>query len=252
LNLAGVPADRWYGRLIRWPLRWIPRGTTVRVLQGPLRSARWITGSHTDGCWVGTYELARQRAFARLVTSGMVVYDLGANVGFYTLLASRLAGPTGSVVAVEPLPRNLDYLRRHLALNRCGNVTIVEAAVSDWPGRSAMQAVSSAGAQLNAAGTIAVRTTTLDALVFEEGLRPPSLLKLDVEGEEARVLEGARRTLTTYRPIVLLSTHSAALRQQCHRALGELGYGIQAEDGRTAVVDADEVIAMGGKSETRG
>jgi hypothetical protein len=100
LNLARIPADRWYGRAIRWPLRCVPRDVTVPILQGPLRGARWVVGSHTHGCWFGSYEADRQRAFVRLVRPGAVVYDLGANVGFYTLLAARLAGPAGRVLAV--------------------------------------------------------------------------------------------------------------------------------------------------------
>ena len=62
LNVARVSTQRWYGRLIRWPLRYLPSGMTVRVLQGPLRGAKWIIGSHTHGCWIGTYEASRERA----------------------------------------------------------------------------------------------------------------------------------------------------------------------------------------------
>ena len=122
-------------------------------------------------------------------------------------------------------------------------MSVIDAALSDRPGRLVMQADDPAGARLSATGTIEVRATTLDTLVFEEGLRPPSLLKLDVEGEEVAVLRGARRVLEDHRPIVLLSTHSAALRAECHRLLVDLGYVVEPEDGRTAVADTDEVIA---------
>ncbi|HWZ58637.1 MAG TPA: FkbM family methyltransferase, partial [Gemmatimonadaceae bacterium] len=116
------------------PLRVVPRERPVPILGGPLRGWRWIPAAASHGCWLGTFERAEQDVFARTVRPGDVVYDLGANVGFYTLLAARLAGPTGRVVAFEPVPRNLGYLRRHIALNQCENVTVVAAAVSDRSG----------------------------------------------------------------------------------------------------------------------
>jgi len=216
---------------------------TVRVLQGPLRGAKWIIGSHTHGCWIGTYEASRQRALERLVTPGMVVYDLGANVGFYTLLAARLVGADGLVVAFEPLPRNLHYLRRHVALNACGNVMVIDAAVSDRAGVATLRADGSATARLGAGGDILVRTLTLDDAVFGQGLRPPAILKMDVEGAELDVLRGAARTLETWRPILLLSTHSTALRRECHRVLAGAGYSLRAEAGHGAAGSTDEIIA---------
>lgn len=99
------------------------------ILQGPLRGKRWIVSSSTAGCWLGSYELDKQRRFATTLRPGHVVYDLGANAGFYTLLASKLVGRSGHVVAFEPLPENLAALRRHLELNGVDNVTVMDAAV---------------------------------------------------------------------------------------------------------------------------
>lgn len=244
LNLARIPAGRWYGRLLRWPLSLLPAGATVRVVQGPLRGARWIIGSHTHGCWLGTYEWTRQQAMVAVVRPGMVVYDLGANVGFYTLLAARLVGPAGLVVAFEPLARNLEYLRRHLALNGSDNVTVIDAAVSDRVGCARLRGEHGASARLGADGEIAVRTVTLDELVFGQGRRPPSVIKMDVEGAEVDVLRGAERTLAVWRPILLLSTHNLGLRQECHAMLTAAGYSLRAEGNGGPAVLTDEVIAM--------
>jgi len=208
-----------------------------------LRGARWIIGSHTHGCWLGTYEWTRQQAMVALVRPGMVVYDLGANVGFYTLLAARLVGADGLVVAFEPLPRNLGYLRRHVALNACGNVMVIEAAVSDRVGEAKLRADDNASAHLGADGDLLVRTLTLDDVVFGQGLRPPTIVKVDVEGAELDVLRGAARTLETWRPTLLLSTHSTVLRRECHRVLAEAGYRLRAEAGQGAAGSTDEVIA---------
>lgn len=75
-----------------------------------------------------------QSAFLRIVPPDGTVYDVGAHAGFFTLLASQLVGPGGRVVAFEPDPGNRSYLERHIRLNRVGNVTIVDAAVSDRTG----------------------------------------------------------------------------------------------------------------------
>ena len=64
----------------------------------------------------------------------MTVFDIGAHAGYYTLIASKLVGGSGHVVAFEPAPRNLRYLRRHLSLNHVSNVTVLEVAVSDRAG----------------------------------------------------------------------------------------------------------------------
>lgn len=64
----------------------------VPVLQGSLRGRKWIVGSSNHGCWLGSYEWKKQRLFTRTVSSGDVVFDIGAHVGFYTLLASVLVG----------------------------------------------------------------------------------------------------------------------------------------------------------------
>jgi FkbM family methyltransferase len=209
------------GKLLRLPLRAVPRERPVRVLGGPLRGWQWIPAAASHGCWLGTFERAEQEVLARTVRPGDVVYDLGANAGFYTLLASKLVGPTGRVVAFEPVPRNLGYLRRHLALNQCDNVTVVAAAVSDRSGRARFH-----DGPAHTVGTLAedgeyeVDVVTLDDV---SGVTP-QVIKIDVEGAEAAALRGAGRLLREARPIVLVSTHSTALREECLDLLRDARY----------------------------
>ena len=117
--------------LLRRLVHAVPRSATGRLLRGPLRGARRIAGASNAGCWLGSYEAEVQELLALTIGPGGAAYDVGANVGFFTLLASRLAGPTGRVYAFEPVPENLRCLRRHLALNDVRNVEVVEAAVCD-------------------------------------------------------------------------------------------------------------------------
>ena len=106
---------------------------TATIRSGPLQGRRWVVASGSRFIR-GTYEPLQCAAFERLVRPGHVVFDVGAHVGFYTVLSSSLAGPAGRVVAFEPLPANLRYLRRHLALNGCANVTVVPICVGDREG----------------------------------------------------------------------------------------------------------------------
>src|SRR5580765_1322501 len=102
-NLSGISRETLIGKLLRAPLRLLPRTAAVPILQGPLRGKKWIVGSGTHGCWLGSYEYDKQKLFQKTVRSGDVVYDVGANAGFYSLLASLLVGEKGHVYSFEPL-----------------------------------------------------------------------------------------------------------------------------------------------------
>jgi FkbM family methyltransferase len=216
---------------LRLPLRAVPRERPVPILGGPLRGWRWIPAAATHGCWLGVFERAEQHVFAQAVHPGDVVYDLGANVGFYTLLAAKLGA---RVLAFEPVPRNLAYLRRHIALNECENVTVVAAAISDHSGTAHFREgpLHTVGALVeDDADGYDVPVVALDAIV---GTPAPQLVKIDVEGGEAAVLRGADHLLHESRPTVLLSTHSTALRRECVAMLLEAHYEVQPMGGDQA------------------
>jgi FkbM family methyltransferase len=232
----------WIGRLLRLPLKFVPRSTPLRILTGPLAGQRWISTAGPHGCWLGTYERDLQNVFVRTVRAGHVVWDIGANVGFFTLLAARLAGHTGRVIAIEPLPRNLDLLRRHLALNAVVNAAVLAQAVADAPGTAlfATGASPSMG-HLDPKHGLAVEVTTIDTLVESGAVPAPNVIKMDIEGAESRALAGARQTLVRHRPIILLSTHGWAQHDACWSLLDELGYDLSlrrdgAADGQYEVV----------------
>jgi FkbM family methyltransferase len=243
LDFSSISVDSRLGRAFRAPLKLIPKGTVVRVLQGPLRGARWIVGSSTAGCWLGSYELSKVRLFASTIQSGMTVFDIGAHAGYCTLIASRLVGGSGHVVAFEPAPRNLRYLRRHLSLNHASNVTVLEVAVSDRAGVGRFDAgAGSYLGRLDPAGTIDVRTTTLDELVTERSVPSPHVLKLDIEGAESDALVGAAAILRDARPAIFLATHGSKVHDSCISILRRSGYSVRAlEHGDRGF--SDELIA---------
>lgn len=221
-------------KILRLPLSLISPETEVRILRGPLRGMKWIVGAGPNACWVGTYEAPRIQAFADAVARGAVVYDVGANVGIYSLLASLRVGTTGKVYAFEPMDRNLRYLRRHVALNDLQNCFVLEEAVCNREGTlmfSAMAWSSSMG-RLSPDGEIVVRSTTLDRCIYgERGLPPPNVIKIDVEGAELEVLEGAARALTEFHPTMFLEIHGTQLHSDCLTFLQSKGYRVEDEYG---------------------
>ena len=224
------------GKIWRWPLSLVPAESEVRILRGPLRGKKWIKGAGPNAYWVGTYEVERIRAFANAVTPASVVYDIGANVGIYTLLASTRAGASGMVYAFEPLARNLNYLRRHVALNQLQNCMVIEAAMgkSEGLGRFSATDWAASMARLDPEkGEIVVPVTTLDSCIFgERQLRPPKVLKIDVEGAEVDVLQGASRILEEFHPAIFLEVHGTQLHADCSTLLTAKGYRLEEAHGQ--------------------
>jgi FkbM family methyltransferase len=244
VDLSGWGTGTLLGRALRWPLKLLPRNLAVPVLQGPVRGQRWIIGSGTNGYWLGTYERQKVVRFAAALRPRMVIYDIGANVGYFTLLAASRVGTNGRVAAFEPLPRNIAFLERHLALNRCENVTLLRAAAADHTGP--MRFDLGAGpfqGHLAPSGELAVDAFALDDLVRANRIPPPDLMKLDVEGAEADVLGGARWLLGTYHPIIFLATHGPAPHAACCEMLSSLGYSLESADGRP-LQETDEIVAF--------
>ncbi|MCC6389809.1 MAG: FkbM family methyltransferase [Bryobacterales bacterium] len=217
-------------------LSWL-RGLTdaevvMPVLSGPLRGSKWVVRSSVRSCVLGTYEREKLDQLASLLPAGGVFYDLGAQAGYHTVLASKLAGESGGVYAFEPLPRNQIFLRRNLELNAIRNVIVVAAAVTDLDGELCFDpGAGFMAGHLNMQGEgIRVRAVSLDQWMRQEGARPPDVIKIDVEGAELSVLGGAERVIRERRPVVLLDTHDflggdcAGLHEKCLERLRKLGY----------------------------
>jgi len=230
-----LSAQTLLGKILRLPLSLIPRESTVHILRGPLRGLKWTVAASSHGCWAGTYEVDNLSAFAAAITPGASVYDVGANVGIYTLLASLKACAYGRVYAFEPLARNLRYLHRHVAINHLQNCLIMEVAVSDTEGTQRLSAApwDHSMARLSPDGELEIPTVTLDRCIYgEKGLRPPNVIKIDVEGAELPVLRGASRTLTEYRPCLFIEIHGTQQHRECREFLAAKGYRLKEEYGR--------------------
>ncbi len=242
-NLSGISRETLRGKLLRAPLRLIPRAAILPILQGPLRGKKWVVGSGVHGCWLGSYEYDKQRLFQKMVRPGDVVYDVGANAGFYTLLASVLVGKNGYVYAFEPLPGNLIHLRKHLEINRIENCSLIDAAVSSVNGEAMFDpSVDRCMAHLSASGNVRVRTVALDTLVSRKEIRPPDFMKIDIEGAEYDCLQGCIEIIRTARPVIFLATHGQEIHDLCLKFLDGLNYQVEPLDERP-VSSSEELIA---------
>jgi FkbM family methyltransferase len=227
INFSALPSANLLGKISRYPLRILPGAMTVPILQGPLRGKKWIVGSQRHAFWLGIYEPHMQKLIAREVTPDAVFYDVGANVGFYSLLASVLVGQ-GKVFAFEPLPTNVAYLHRHLNLNAVKNVEVLEIAICDQVGSSSFEREGTgAMGRLEAQGSLRVATATLDSLLQEQRIAPPRYIKMDIEGAEPKALMGAASCFQKYKPVLFLATHGREVHNECCELLRSWRYELR-------------------------
>lgn len=159
----------------------------------------------------------------RLLRPGDVVYDIGANIGYTTVLFSHIVGPEGQVVAVEPSPRSFSLLSRSIG-EHVHNVTLLNLGVSDRKGQLVFYVPPSLDrasfAPIVGAEEVQVAVSRLDDLSASHGR--PQLIKVDVEGHEPNVFNGAVATLQRDdRPIVIFEALDAQCLERCLRPLSE-------------------------------
>jgi FkbM family methyltransferase len=220
---------------------WFRPGAIRRVTLGPLRGFVFRVSEITGlSPWYSGTERGHQRAMLSLVRPGDVVMDVGANWGLHSLLLSRLAGPAGRVVALEPLPEAFEALRWHLSANGCRNVIALPLALADTDGLMGFVRgeSTSQGALDNTEYTdraqhsgLEVSVRTLDSLIAELDLNSLRLVKIDVEGAESAVLSGAQRTLDRYRPYLVVDLHTPQQDVRVARILTDHDYVLQRLEG---------------------
>ena len=163
----------------------------------------------------GTFDAAEFAAIARLVHEGDLAFDVGANIGKYSVLLSRICGQSGRVWAFEPVPDTYWRLRETLALNRCDNVTTVQAAMCHksgkidinlfapeycgWNSIGLPEMITPTGKRVSPDKSVEVPSLTIDEFCDSNGIDKIDFLKVDVEGFEAHVFQGAARMLREHR-----------------------------------------------------
>jgi FkbM family methyltransferase len=183
----------------------------------------------------GDVEPEVQVVLRKYLRPGMTVYDIGANIGFFSLLAARLVGSAGGITAFEADPEIAARLRENVARNQDAPISVEEKAV--WsssnpvffaradaevsPDRGLGHVIDN-DAERSAPGTIRVQAVSVDEYVRKSGA--PDFIKCDVEGAEVEVFRGATKLLREKQPLILCEMHGDENRQTLLKVFADLGY----------------------------
>ena len=218
-----------------WALLVLGREAKPRTIVRGLASGYRICVSPAEnfGYLVGTAEPHLEKAIKQYVAAGDTVYDVGANIGYVSLSLAKRVGAKGRVVAFEPVPRNVDLLRRNIQDNGLTNIQLLEVAASDRGGETVIRiAESFSTASLiwhqdnPSALEVVIKTVAIDDLVEAGELSEPTFVKIDVEGAEGKVLRGMHRTLANAAPVVFVECSDAG-RETAWHLLSGLSYRCQ-------------------------
>lgn len=226
--------------------KWVAADVLGRFTMWVNLSDRYVS----YGCLNNSWEPSETAYVTSRLRAGDVVLDIGANIGWFSLVAAKCTGKSGRVHAFEPHPQTAAMLKRTVAENDLrSQVSVWEFALSDKWGKADLNwgrgTDNPGGAFLGAAGatergkfeSVAVTTAPLDELLPEVA---PDFIKIDVEGAEARALNGAKRAIRNRRPAVLSELYPRQLRSvsgvtpaQYIGQMKDLGYSCYLlEDGR--------------------
>jgi len=240
-----TPVTRLFYRL--GPLSQLIRGALTRAAPGGLTPVRisggdlaWMTMALDlkieKEYWLGTYEVDLQQAIRAQVRPEWVAYDVGANIGYVSLLLAKAVGDRGTVYAFEALPENLNRLRENIQLNRLSNrVKVIASAVVDFsqpvrflvgPSGSMGKVSGSAGRLESKQIAIDVPGVALDDFVYRDGNPVPQVIKMDIEGGEVLALRGMARLLKQAHPLVFLELHGPDAARVAWDTLNACGYRI--------------------------
>ena len=231
-----------------------PQGITeVEIAGGILEGMHMALDLQSEkDYWLGTYEADLQAAARHFIQPGMTVYDVGANIGYISLMAARLNGPNGKVFSFEALPANIQRLEQNRALNQLEQrISIQPAAVVAGSGPVAFfmhhsgamgKAQGSAGREEEYQQKIEVNGLSLDNFVYRQNQPLPALVKMDIEGGEGMALEGMTRILKEAPPIFLIELHGEQAARSVWEQLSACGYSLhQMQSGYPRIASLDEL-----------
>jgi FkbM family methyltransferase len=236
---------RLYVRLSVVPLVGPPlRRLAKRVI--PLETRVWfrISGGLAKGLWVnldpryetsyaeGRYETVIQKALIQYLGLGSVFYDVGAHIGVVSMYAAQLVGVDGRVFAFEAAPENASRLREHLTRNNLPQIRMIGCAI--WSSRGRVRFERAPAQSSRNGGAVADQTTTersdtieIDAVAlddFAQGNPLPTVIKIDVEGAEADVLQGSEEVFRRAKPVLICEVHNDRAEMNVTRWLEERAY----------------------------
>lgn len=201
-----------------------------KVVSGPCRGM-WllINVKHDKSFILGKREEKLVEALCHALHPGASFWDIGAYNGYYSLLCSKLVGPAGRVLAIEPVPENAQRVRAAVEKNQLNNIQVVEIAVSSSEGITAIKAYGRTSITKSrelmqglAEDLIEVPTTTMAKLIERFG--PPDVVKIDVEGMEIDVLRGMDPVMREINSQIFIEFHSEELLSTARKMLSQYDF----------------------------
>jgi FkbM family methyltransferase len=222
------------GRGILGKLAWriYPHEFVAEISDGVKMKVR-LDSDDDIGAWAGEFDPEEETAvFLPLLREGMTVLDIGANVGFFSLLIAQRVGKTGRVYAFEPVPSIFARLKENIALNGFENIVPVQIAISSSSGRANMAVYHGSSSLFRRVSgeVVEVPIERLDDFVEGEGIERVDAIKLDVEGAELHVIRGADKTIRRFKPIMMVEINPDTLKaagttpQELFDAIVSYGY----------------------------
>jgi FkbM family methyltransferase len=231
-----------------------PQGLTeIQVAAGELKGLKLLLDLQTKkNYWLGTYEPELQNAAHEFVRPGMVIFDVGANIGYISLLMARLSGKSGHIFSFEALPNNVELLQKNISLNHMESIikVVPKAVVNEshavtfltHTSNAMGKAFGSAGRDEHYEREITVSGLALDDFVFSEGNPAPDLIKMDIEGGEVLAVKGMQRLLNEKHPLMFIELHGEEAARAMWLSLSNAGYEIlKMERGYKKIRSLDEL-----------
>ena len=261
LHLGNVSLTERFGpwmRKIVWSI-FGPRAGTAVEIDGHFVE---VASDHppVPDMVLGTYDEYMKRRLVECLKPGMRVLDVGAHIGYFSLVAARQVGPSGQVWAFEPVPENYELLRRNVVRNRYTNVVAVPKAVSNRSGPLTLflsRMVSGGHSVVPdqwSCGQLTVSATTLDEFLAGLGWPHIDFVKMDIQGWEMMALQGATQFLSRNRPLKLIVEFwpagliaSGADPREFLTTLSRMGFTVKwalKRSGRLQHIETEEVIAV--------
>ena len=236
-------------RNILWDLHRLALGNMAKIVSFPDYNCKLglYPGEHvSDSIWKGTFEKDVCGFVCRFLKPNMTFFDIGANLGLYTVIAGKILNGTGKVHSFEPSQREFDRLAYNVRINDLNNVKINHLAISDRDGMVELNVCDDIRAAYNSIGVVThteaegfvcrkenVASTTIDSYVLSEKIKKVNLIKIDVEGAESLVLRGAAKLLEIeYAPVLICEFNDNTARglestsEELWNILTEYGYSL--------------------------
>lgn len=231
--------------------KWVNKESFVATISGgPAKGLQFPVQMPDDKLmWIGTFELEYAKQLQQAIKKNWVCYDIGGYKGYYAGIMA-LNGAS-AVFVFEPMPANIERIKKLISLNNNLPITLKEYAISDAPGKAVFKIMpeatmgklehstfQSAEAPLQ---EVEVECMSLDQLI-KDGMPEPDFIKIDVEGAEEFVLKGSTELMQRKKPVLMIEVHSPEIGKRCYAILKKYYNNITvAETGKSPEMGTPEI-----------